>query len=87
MVLFLSQLSTQGCYGEDHLILHASQRVDKAHMLGVSVGDQIPIVYVDKANGAKRKGVLSVRYVTRSKYFSPGVPVTSVRVGVDGWEQ
>lgn len=71
----------KGVYSEDQLMLHTRMRQDKQFMLSVKPGDSIPIVYV--AN--KQKGEVYVRYVTRSKYFSPGIPINTVLVGVDGW--
>lgn len=71
----------KGVYSEDQLMLHTRMRQDKQFMLSVKPGDSIPIVYV----GNKQKGEVYVRYVTRSKYFSPGIPINTVLVGVDGW--
>lgn len=71
-----------GSFNEQNLILH-STAVDKSAMLGVQPGQKIDFKYV----GSRQKGEMVVRYVTRSKYYSPGRPVTSVMVGVDGWDK
>ena len=71
----------RGSFNEANLVLHSNKQ-DKSRMLGVQAGDKIEIKYVKN----KSKGELVVRYVTRSQYFSPGRPVSSVLVGVDGWE-
>lgn len=65
-----------------NLIIHTSKRLDTSHMLSLTVGDSIHVVYI----ASRSKGLLKIRYVTRSKYFSPGSPVTSIKVGVEGWE-
>jgi hypothetical protein len=65
-----------------NLIIHTSKRLDTSHMLSLAIGDTIHIVYI----ASRTKGLLKIRYVTRSKYFSPGSPVTSIKVGVEGWE-
>lgn len=70
----------QGCIR--NLIIHTSKRMDTSHMLSLSPGDTIHVVYI----APRTKGVLRIRYVTRSKYFSPGSPITSVKVGVEGWD-
>jgi hypothetical protein len=66
-----------------NIIIHTSKRMDTSHMLSLSVGDTIHVVYIIP----RTRGVLRVRYITRSKYFSPGSPITSIKVGVEGWEE
>lgn len=71
-----------GSFSEHSVIVHTCNRLDKQHMLGLQPGDDIHVVFLR----ARKKGVLNVRYITRSQYFSPGVPITSVCIGVDHWE-
>ena len=64
-----------------NLVIHTPKRQDTSHMLSLQVGDTIHVVYIHGKTG----GVLRIKYVTRSKYFSPGTPITSVKIGVEGW--
>ena len=82
-VLGDSQGDSCGKGYEKVLIVHTPSRVqDKSPMLNIRPGDTIDIVYIPSLT----RGKLEVTFVTRSKYFSPGCPVTSLQVGVLGWE-
>jgi len=70
-----------GWCGEDILIVHTPSRQSKDHMLSIKEGDEIYIVRLKE----KTNNILTVRYVTRYKYYSPGVAVSTVQIGVDGW--
>lgn len=76
-------LGMSGTGYEKVLIVHTPSRIqDKSPMLNIKPGDFIDIVYIPNLI----RGKLEVTFVTRSKYFSPGCPVTSLQVGVLGWE-
>lgn len=70
-----------GVYNEHLVIVHTAPRLDRQHMLALKEGDTIDVVYLRQ----RKKGQIKVRYVTRSKYFAPGSPVTSLLIGVDTW--
>jgi hypothetical protein len=72
----------KGVYNEREAILHTPHVPDRRYLLNLQSGDDIDVVFLRK----QEKGRVNVRYVTRSRYFSPGTPVTSVRVGLDGWD-
>lgn len=72
----------KGSYNEDNVIAHTSRRTDNQYMLSIQPGDYIPVVFLR----AKRKGYVLVRYITRSKYFPPGSPITSISLGVENWD-
>jgi hypothetical protein len=71
----------KGAYNEDNVIVHTSKKHDRRYMLAIQPGDYIPVVFLR----GKRKGYVFVRYITRSKYFAPGTPVTSIDIGVENW--
>lgn len=71
----------KGVYSEDNFIVHTCSRIDKSHMLSLQPGDSVQVINQHTRQPEK----LTIRYVTRSKYFSPGVPVSSMQIGVDGW--
>lgn len=69
---------------EKVLMVHTPSRIpDKTHMLSIQPGDTVDVVYVPDLS----RGRLEITFVTRSKYFSPGCPVTSLQVGVLGWKE
>lgn len=65
------------------IIVHTPPRVDTIHMLSLRVGEEIDFVYVNSKQ--RRRGKVYVMWIGRSKYCSPGRPITSLRVGVSGW--
>ena len=70
-----------GSYGENVLIVHTGSRLSKDHMLSLKNGDEIHIINLHE----HKNRVLHVRYVSRYKYVSPGTPITTLQIGVDGW--
>lgn len=71
----------KGAYNEDNFVLHTRVKDDKTPMLSIQMGDTIDIMNLQ----TKRKQTLTVRYTTRSRYYSPGVMINTMKVGVDGW--
>ena len=72
----------KGVYDEHTAVVHTDRDKDKQPMLSLKAGDEIPVKYLSN----RKQGFVTVQYVTRAKYFSPGQPVTSVTVGLDKWE-
>lgn len=70
-----------GPYKERVLIVHTPKNLDKSHMLSLREGDPINLVYIKRM----AKGAVRIRYITRERYFAPGNPVTSIKIGVDDW--
>lgn len=71
----------QGVYNEDNFIIHTRVKDDKTPMLSIQMGDTIIVTNLK----TRKKETLTVRYTTRSRYYSPGVMINTIHVGVDGW--
>jgi hypothetical protein len=71
--------------GQTVLVAHTPPRRDPAALLEVRPGDTIDVL--STRSGAEGWAPLRVQFVTRSHYFAPGRPATSLVLGVrtDEW--
>jgi hypothetical protein len=71
----------RGYNGESVFVVHTPRKQNREYMLSLKEGDDIKVYN----RRTKTHVPLTVRYTTRYKYFSPGVPISMIQVGVDGW--
>jgi hypothetical protein len=66
--------------GETLLVAHTPPRRDPAGLLALRPGDTLEVL--SARPGVAGGGRVRIRFITRTGYFSPGRPITSVALGV-----